>query len=155
MKEIQTEEQPNVLTTDSENATWFKPIESRDPEKFKRFRLYNRGTWKDRREENKEVTHRKDNLAVLDAICGQLSLTDYQKDESRRLLDRLDLQSFGRPVSHIAFGLAVLVANRDARDLRYWPTRNDTDREFTKIGNEIELTEQEQVSIINTVRGKI
>jgi hypothetical protein len=59
--------------------------------------LYNRGTWHDRREENKRVTHRQDNLAILDSLSGQLELTRFQKQKARRIYDKLDLQNLGKP----------------------------------------------------------
>lgn len=114
--------------------------------------LYNRGTWKDRREENKRVTHRQDNLAILDSLSGQLDLSPYQKGEARRIFDELDLQNIGKSACLVAFGVCAVVANDDVRDgTRYWPTANETDDLFTEIATNLGFTENQQLSIILTV----
>lgn len=143
---------PDYLTPNTENATFFKPEESNDPEHFDRLRLYNRGTWKDRREENKAVTHREDNLAILNAIACQLDLPKFQKSEAQRIFDQLDLQRIGKKASVVAFGVCLIVANQYCpRGKRYWPTGNNTDTEFERIADDLGLNTSRQLSIIHVV----
>jgi hypothetical protein len=156
MKETTEKEPSTVLTPDTPNATYFDPSENNTRgEHYRRLRLYNRGTWKDRREENKEVRHRADNLSVLDAISSQVELNPYQKKEARRFLDTLNLQDLGMSISVVSFGICAVVANEDVHDgTRYWPTSNDTDDLFREIARNLHFTESQQLSIIHKLRGE-
>jgi hypothetical protein len=149
-----TEKEPSeVVTPDTENATFFNPDESNRPEHFKLLRFYNRGTWKDRREENKKVRHRQDNIAILDALSGQLSLTDYQKSEARRLFDEINLQKMGHKTSLIAFCLCAILANEDVPDgHRYYPTAKNTDAEFTSMQDNLEFSDHKVLSVMGKIR---
>lgn len=152
----ETEPSP-VLTPDTENATHFDPddVYGSPPVNYERLRLYNRNTWKDRREENKEVTHRRDNLAILDAISGQLELTDYQKSEARRIFDNLSLGDLGKPARLIAFGVCIVVANEDVRNgNRYHPQMNDPDDLFVNIIDQLGFTERQIHSVIGVVKSR-
>jgi len=144
---------PETITPDTENATYFDPNErNNNPSKFRRLMLYNRGTWKDRREENKKVTHRQDNLAILDSLAGQLDLTRFQKEKARRVFDALELGKLGKSVSLVAFGVCTLVANDDVPNgTRYWPTSNNTCSLFESIADDLGFTENQQLSIILTI----
>jgi hypothetical protein len=137
MESPQEKEPSEVITPNTENATFFNPDEASNPERFKQLRFYHRGTWKDRREENKEVRYRQDNLAILDALCGHLCLTDYQKKEARRLFDGLDHRSLGKRTDLIAFSVCILVCNDEVDDYRFYPTSNDNDPLFTSMQEDL------------------
>ncbi|QRD99703.1 hypothetical protein VOLN27_80 [Halorubrum virus VOLN27B] len=153
METLTEKQPPETITPDTENATYFDPNErNSESSKYERLMLYNRGTWLGPGEENKRVTHRQDNLAILDSLAGQLELTNYQKSEARRIYDSLDLQDLGKPASLVAFGVCVVVANDDVHDgTRYWPTANDTCDLFSEIADNLGFTENQQLSIILTV----
>ncbi|UBF19282.1 hypothetical protein HRTV-17_gp83 [Halorubrum phage HRTV-17] len=153
METLTEKQPPEVITPDTENATYFDPNErNADSDKFKRLMLYNRGTWLGPGEENKKVTHRQDNLAILDSLSGQLELTPFQKEKARRIYDSLDLQDLGKPACLVAFGVCALVANDDVHDgTRYWPTANDTCELFENIAGNLGFTENQQLSIILTI----
>lgn len=154
MEEISEEQPSEVITPDTENATYFDPYESNDrSQHFKRLRLYNRNTWKDRREENKEVTHRQDNLAILDALSGGLSLNSFQKKKCRRIFDKLDLQEIGKSVRLVAFGVCACVANDDVHDgTRYYPTSKTNDDQFEGIVDDLEFTDSQIHNIIGVIQ---
>lgn len=143
---------PEVITPDTKNATFFNPDESNTEQRFKLLRFYHRGTWKDRRTENKKVRHRQDNLAIYDALSSQLTLTDWQKKKGRRIFDGLDLQLLGKSARLVAFGVCILVANDDVVDgTRYWPNASDTDEEFTQIKDNLDFRDSQVLSIISLV----
>lgn len=156
MEEITEKEPSEVLTPDANNATFFKPSEGSDNhhQKYKRLRLYNRGTWKDRREENKEVTHRRDNLAILDAIASQLDLTDYQKSESRRTFDGLELGDIGKPADLIAFAVCIVVANDEVKGTRYYPTKKSTDGIFSRVSGRLGYSVKKEQAAIGNVEDR-
>ena len=152
MEETTEKEPSEVITPDTPNATYFKPSEGSNPEKFKRFRSYNRGTWKDRREEDKRVTHRQDNLAIFDAISTQVELNSYQKQEARRTFDNLDLQRIGRQARLVAFCVCAVVANDDVHDgHRYWPTANNTDDAFERLAEALGFRDNQILSVMGKV----
>ena len=138
------EEMPSVLTSETENATNINYNEASyedQPDKYrnygtpkyKRLSLYNRG-WNGPNRENKEVTHRQDNLAVFDALAGQLELTSYQKTKGKATIDKLDLQRIVRSIDLVALCACILVANDDVVDgYRYWPRANNADADFQRV----------------------
>lgn len=156
-----TEKQPSdVLTPDTPNATYFDPNEVPDTHvegnprvvNYDRLRSFNRNTWKDRREENKQVTHRQDNLAILDCISTQLELNSFQKKKARRIFDSLDLQDIGKKAKLVAFGVCVVVANDDYSETnRYYPTRNDSPERFDNLAGKLGFTERQIQSVIGVV----
>lgn len=153
---IETEPSP-VLTPDTENATYFDPSEVNESTSvnYRRLRLYNRNTWHDRREENKPVTRRRDNLAILDALSGQLDLTDYQKDKARRTFDQLHIKDIGEPVQLIAFCVCTVVANEDVPDgYRFYPQMNDPDELFVEIADNLDFTVSQLHRVISLVSGE-
>jgi hypothetical protein len=163
MDDSPTETEPStVLTPDTENATYFdaEDVEESTNEKgtsvnHSRLRLYNRNTWKDRREENKEVTHRRDNLAILDALSGQLELTKHQKAKARRIFDNLNLGDLGKPARLIAFGVCAVVANDDVPNgSRYHPQMNDPDELFVGIAENLEFSDKQLHSVVGVVNNR-
>jgi len=159
MEKAPDEKEPSpTLTPNAENSTHFDPSEvnGTTPINYKRLQLLNRGTWNSRYEENKEVTHRQDNEAILDAVCGQLQLTDYQKKESKRILEDLDLQDIGKKVRLVAFGICVVVANRDARDgKRYHPQSPSLDPLFEDTRKSLKLSKTQTYSIMGILSQEI
>lgn len=162
MNEPNDEEVPTVLTSATENATNINPNEASyddQPAKFRdygtptyeKFSQYNRG-WNGPRRENKEVNHNQDNLAIFDALAGQVELNGYQKSEGRRILQRLNLGELGRPVNLIAFSICAIVANDDVPDgNRYWPTSNDNDEDFCRVESNLDHDEGTILSGMLTV----
>lgn len=160
METVEEVEPSEILTPDTDNATYFVPSEAKEPTRvpndrtlnYKRMRLYNRNTWKDRREENKEVTHRQDNLAIIDALSGQLELTGWQKSKARRVYDKLELGQLGKPARLVAFGVCATVANDDVHDgSRYHPRMNEPDELFESLANDLEFTEGQLHSIVGVI----
>jgi hypothetical protein len=154
-------EPSTVLTPDSENATHFNPDEVEETTSYgtsvnyQRLKLLNRGTWKSRYEENKEVTHRQDNLAIFDSISSQVELTDFQKKKARRTFDNFDLQDFGKPVKLVAFGVCAVVANDDVPNgSRYHPQMKKPDELFSDLAGELGFTESQLHSIIGVVNNR-
>jgi len=160
MNESFEEKEPSeVLTPDTENATYFNPDEvsnsnwtGKTPVNYSRLLLYNRDTWKDRWEENKEVKHRQDNLAILDALSSQLQLNSYQKKEARRFFDSLDLGDFGKSVRLVSFGVCAVIANEDVEGgSLYHPQMKDPDDLFVNIANRLDFTDKQLHSIIGVL----
>lgn len=161
------EKSPPVTTTgDTENSTHFHsnegPTTSEDhryalPMKtWERRKMLNEGTWNGPKRENKEVTHRQDNLHIYDAIACQLDLTAYQKERGRGVYDDLPLGDLGRPVKQYAFAVCIAVANADAEGKRYWPVENkqDNDPLFAEFGESLDLTLREQLSALMKVKSR-
>lgn len=156
---IEEKEPSQVITPDTENATHFNSNEVDDSNwkgptsvNYQRLLLYNRNTWKSRYEENKEVTHRQDNLAILDALSGQLDLNSFQKKKARRVFDDIDLGDLGKPVRLIAFGVCVVVANEDVPDgSRYYPTMSEPDELFVSMADRLDFSEGQLHSVIGVV----
>lgn len=160
MEHPQEREAPTVITSDTENATTIQPEEAAPDkqEKFRRLKAYNTGMWNGPRRENTEQFRRQDNLHRYDSISSSLDLFRHQKKRGRKILDSLDVKSVGRPVDDIIFAICTLVANADVRDgTRYWPapTTQNNDSTFREIGQELGLTQSEQMSIIERVRSKV
>lgn len=155
MEDSPTETEPSiVLTPDANDATHFDPddVYGSTPINYSRLLLLNRGTWKSRWEENKEVTHRRDNMYILSAIASQLELTDYQKEEARNVFDEIELGEIGKPVRLVAFGVCAVVANEDVHDgCRYHPQMNDPCELFVHIADRLDFTTSQLHSIIGTV----
>lgn len=158
MENTKEREPPNVITSDTSNATKLQPKEAKpkDSAKFRRFRAYNRGTWNGPKRENKEVVHRQDNLHRYDCLSSSLSLTDHQKSKGRTILDQLPLGKLGRPIDDVIFGICVVVANEDVRNgSRYYPNPEAAgDVQFEKVAGSLGLDRSAQLSIIETVRKK-
>jgi hypothetical protein len=155
MTRINDEEVPTVLTSKTENATNINPNDASTTdqrEKFQRLSKYNRGIWNGPRRENKEITRHQDNLAIFDALAGQLDLTEYQKEKGRRTLTQLDLPKIGKPVHLIAFSICILVANDDVHDdHRYWPTAKNNDECFERVADGLEYGDNTILSGMMTV----
>lgn len=155
MHRTNDEEVPTVLTSTTENATNINPNDAstdKQRRKYSRLSKYNRGTWNGPKRENKEVTLQQDNLAIFDALAGQVDLTSYQKTKGRRILTQLDLRKIGKSVNLIAFSVCILVANDDVHEgHRYWPTAKDTDDDFGRVAEGIDHDEDSILSGMMTV----
>jgi hypothetical protein len=160
MEDIDFQRLPNVLISDTKNATRI-PVEEAPPhkrEKYRRFRAYNTGLWNGPRRENTEAFRRQDNLHVYDAIASKLGMTTYQKRRGRHLIDDIHIKSLGKSVDSIAFAIAIIVANQDANnEKRYWPHQQATgnDREFARMGHDLGLDLEEQMSVVMQVKSRI
>ena len=159
MKNTEERQPPEVLTSDTNNATTIDPSEAPGNKKYKfrKFRAYNTGTWNGPKRENKEVIYRQDRLHRYDSISTSLSLTDYQKSRGRKFIDDIDFEEMGIRVDVIIFGVCVLVANDDVRDgKRYYPDPHAAnDRCFQKVADSIDLEAREQRKVTEKVRDKI
>lgn len=70
------------------------------------------GKWRDESQQTK-----KNSSAIVDAVSGQLELTDYQKSESHREFTNLPEDFINsRSTAMVALCVCSLVANRDGRD---------------------------------------
>jgi hypothetical protein len=151
-------EAPDVLTSDTNNATTIQPEEASPHKrpKFRRLRAYNTGTWNGPKRENKDVTHRQDNLARFDSLASSLNLTDYQKRRGRVVFDDLDFNEIGYPIDKIIFGVCAVVANNDVDGgTRYWPTPAPIDDKFSDIAQSFEMDWKEQMSVIKTLASAV
>lgn len=159
MDKITEKEPPDVVTSDTPNATEVRPDEAPPHKqyKFRKFRAYNTGTWNGPRRENKELTYRQDNLHRYDALSSQVGLTDLQKRRGRKLMEELDFQQIGQPIDQILFGVCVLVANADVPGgTRYWPderTKNN-DGLFAEVADDLGLDLSEQLSIVQKLKSR-
>jgi hypothetical protein len=159
MENIQEKEPPDVISSDTNNATKIPVDEApaHKKEKFKKFRAYNTGTWNGPRRENKEVTYNQDNLHRFDSISSSLSLTAYQKGRGRSLVEGFDFREFGLSVDHVLFGICAIVANADVEEgSRYYPHPEAAgDREFVALAESLNLDKHDQVSYIEKVRPRL
>lgn len=158
MEHSEEREPPDVITSDTENATKVQPEEapSNKRAKFKRFRAYNRGTWNGPKRENKDVIHRQDDLHRFDSMASSLNLNEYQKNRGRKLLDSVDITTRKIGVDVIIFGICVIVANADVRDgIRYYPHPEAVgDEDFERVANSLDFDRHDQISAIEKVRSK-
>jgi len=159
MEHTEEREPPDVMTSDTDNATTIQPKEAPPSKqaKFRRFRAYNTGTWNGPKRENKDVVFRQDNLHRYDSIASSLNLNDYQKSKGRKMLDEINFRDEGVKVDNLIFGICVLVANSDVNDgSRYYPNPEAAgDDSFETVSKSLGMDRGEQVSAIEKVRGKI
>lgn len=160
MEQPEEREPPDVITSDTDNATKVQPKDAPPHKraKFRRFRAYNRGTWNGPKRENKQVVYRQDNIQRYDAISSSLELTPVQKSRGRDVFDSLNLGEFNKgseTIDHVIFGLCVLLANDDVRDgTRHWPHPDNggMDEVFMQFAEDLGLDLSEQMSIVQRVR---
>ena len=150
---------PEVITSDTENATKVHPSDapSHKYRQFQKFRAYNTGMWYGPEEENKEKVRRQDNLHRYDSISSSLELTDYQKSRGRKLLDETKVKDVGIRVDAIIFAICVIVANDDVPEgSRYYPHPEAAgDEAFVSVGESLGLDRADQVSAIEKVRARL
>ncbi|WP_372611695.1 hypothetical protein [Halomonas sp.] len=158
VEHVNEKQPPDVLTSDTENATKIEPKDAlpHERQKFRKFRSYNTGMWNGPRRENKEMMYRQDNLHRYDSIASQLELTKYQKQRGRSILDTVKPSDFGKPIDQLLFAICIIVANADARGKRYWPHPNkgDNDKAFTKLGEELGLSISMQMSALMKLKSE-
>jgi len=165
MEHSKEREPPDVITSDTENATKIQPKEAPPGkrEKFRRFRAYNTGTWNGPKRENKDIVHRQDNLHRYDSIASSVELNEYQKSKGRTLLDEFDFRREGIKVDNIIFGICVAVANADVNDgTRYWPQPpkqkeeyDIEDTNFDDVADSLGLDWKDQMSAIKKVQSRV
>lgn len=159
MEHTEEREPPDVMTSDTNNATKVHPEDAppHKREKFRRFKAYNRGTWNGPKRQNKEVVRRQDNLHRYDSLSSSLGLNDYQQSRGRSLLDEFDFMKEGVKVDNIIFGICVIIANDDVKDgCRYYPNPNAPDDDvFEEVGNSLELDLSQQASAVEKVRSRV
>jgi hypothetical protein len=159
METTEEKEPPEVITSDTENATKVIPTDAPEHKrtKFRKFRAYNTGMWNGPRRENTEEFNRQDDLHRFDAIASKLELTSHQKSRARQLLDDFDAHHFGDSIDHIIFGICVLAANHDVYDgSRYYPNPEAAgDDAFERIADVLNLDRSDQLSAIEKVRSRV
>lgn len=161
MEYTEEKEPPDVITSDTNNATKIEPKEAPPGKrrKFRRFRAYNTGTWNGPKRENKEVTRRQDNLHRYDSISSSLNLSGYQKSRGRKILDDLNIRKIGIGVDAVIFGICAVVANDDVEDgTRYWPQPSSQDNgssPFKDVADSLGYCWQEQMSIIKKIQSRV
>lgn len=158
MDEVDELEAPEVITSDTENATQVRPEEAPPDKKYKyrKFKAYNTGLWNGPKRENTEVIRRQDDLHTFDSLSSSLSLTDYQQNRGRRVFDDLNFHEIGEPVEVIAFGVCCAVANADVTDgTRYWPHPDATgDKDFERVAESLGIEQRKQLSIVQKVMAR-
>jgi hypothetical protein len=158
MEDTEERQPPDVMTSDTNNATKVEPKDAppHKKAKFKRFRAYNRGTWNGPKRENKEVIRRQDDLHRFDSIASALNLNDRQKSQGRKMLDTIEVTKKKIGIDVIIFGICAIVANEDVRDgSRYYPHPEATgDRHFEKVADSLDLDRHDQISAIEKVRSR-
>jgi hypothetical protein len=153
MEHTEQRQPPDVITSDTDNATKVQPKEApaHKRAKFRRFRAYNRGTWNGPKRENKQVIRRQDDLHRYDSLASTLLLNQHQKQKGRRIFDSVDVTKKSIGVDALIFGVCVVVANADVEDgSRYYPNVA-TDGVFLEVAESLELDESEQISAIEKV----
>lgn len=156
MEHPEERQPPEVITSDTDNATKIQPKEAPQSKraKFRRFRAYNTGTWNGPKRENKDVIYHQDNLHRYDSISSSVNLSDYQRKRGRSMMDEIDFRELGCAVDGFIFAICVLVANDDVPDgSRYYPhpEAND-DEEFRKLADSLDLSRGKQISLIEKLR---
>jgi hypothetical protein len=163
MEYIEEQEPPEVITSDTENATKIHPEDAADSKqaKFRRFRAYNTGMWNGPRRENTKQFNRQDDLHRYDSIATSAGLTKRQKKQGREILDDFDSHHFGQSIDHIIFGICVVVANADVHDgSRYWPSHPNLssiktcDEDFESLADSLNFNWREQMSAIKKVQSR-
>jgi hypothetical protein len=145
-------EQEPIITPDGQNATKFHPQEapSGKREHWQRLAGYNsgvyNGSWADQ-----QAIRRNDNLAVFDAISGQLELTPFQKRTGRDRLSSLNVRSLGTGVETVAFAVCAITVREDGRG--YYPTRKpeNNDPVFVDIAHSLNLCPKEIRATMNRI----
>jgi len=145
-----------LVSPDTKNATKFHPSEAPAEQEayWKRLAGYNSGVYNGYWEDSTEI-RRLDNLGVFDAISSQLELTPYQKRTGRMHFDELNIRAFGYSVELIVFAVCVIVTAEDGR--RYSPRAapENTDAEFARIADSLDLRPKLIERAIGAVRGEI
>lgn len=145
-----------TITPDGTNATKFHPEEaqSNDLLYWKRLAGYNsgvyNGSWTDQ-----TAIRRQDNLAVYDAIAGQLELTPHQKRTGRDRLERLNIRAFGFGIETVAFAVCAVTVREDGRG--YYPTRSpdNNDPLFVELAHGLNLRKSELRSAMQTITTRL
>lgn len=138
----ENEEEPTI-TPDGDNATKFHPEEANESQRdhYRVLSRYNSGIYTRGRTDQSKI-RLIDNLAVFDAIAGQLELTDWQKRYGRQVITNLNVRQVGHPIEAVVFAVCALTVRRDRRF--YNPDRNDenNDPEFTRLKDELGLSDR-------------
>ena len=137
-------EQEPLTYSDTNNQTKFHAHEgiapANDPNYWKRLRRANTGVVDSLGNADKEETREQERVQHWDIIAGagNLALTDYQKQEGRRLITELDLQRLGGRLTLACFSVAALVVSRDKHSERvFHPRRSDRNNcsKFVQVFN--------------------
>lgn len=108
------------------------------------------GKWAD-----KTKLRSQDNLAVFDAIAGQLDLTGYQKETGRAAFGTLNLRELSSPggidAALVAVMVAAVVARRDGRNYHPQGTDESNDDLFTALLNDLDYDD----SVLHSAFGKV
>lgn len=159
MEHSEEREPPDVITSDTENATKIQPKEAPPGkrEKFRRFRAYNTDMWNGPKRENKEAVRRQDNLHRYDSIASSLNLNSYQKKRGRKILDTIQITKKSIGVDVVIFAVCVIVANSDVEDgSRYYPhPEAKGDKDFERVAESLGFDRGDQISAIEKVRSRV
>lgn len=165
MEHTEEREPPEVITSDTENATKIQPKEAppHKREKFRRFRAYNTDMWNGPKRENTEEFHRQDDLHRYDSIASSLSLSSRQKKRGRKILDTVQITKKSIGVDVVIFAICVVVANADVNSgTRYWPQSPERkekydveDNDFDDVADSLGLDWKDQMSAIKKVQSRV
>lgn len=128
-----------TITPDGQNATKFNPEEAPagSHEHWRRLAGYNsgvyNGSWADQ-----QAIRLNDNLAVFDAVAGQLELTNHQKRTGRDRLSALNVRSLGTGIETVVFAVCAITVREDGRG--YYPTRKPENNDPLFVDMALELS---------------
>jgi hypothetical protein len=163
------ENQPEPsIEADTENATKFHGYDASPgsrlddteslSEYYRRLANINAGIWTGEWAD-KEALRRSDNLAIFDAISGQLELTPYQKRIARTQFDELNLRELSSPsgidTPLVAIIVSAIVCRQDGRI--YHPNRSDNsnDELFTNLLTEFDYRDSVVRSCYDKVLNRV
>jgi len=117
-------------------ATTLYPTDVADEskrEKYSRLALANSLNWNGKWRDEERATI-QDNRAIVEAIAGQLELTDYQQERALTELERIPRELLGAYESAmLALCLCGLIARKDGRDYHPNHTHPNSDRDSTFV----------------------
>lgn len=156
-KDEQTDSQP----VDDENVEPATRIDSKDSNNgvrydntesyrnfYRRLELWNRddrnGKWVD-----EEKAGQDDRSAILDAVAGQLELTDYQKERAWYLLQQLGTDTFrANPTGLVCFCVCAIACREDGREWHPDRARESNDHKFSYFLRELGYGEEARESLV-------
>lgn len=151
---------PDVLSSDTENATVIPVSEASNDRQFERFREYNTGTsrWFDDAGEN---IRRENDLHFFDAIAGAIEMTAYQKKRGRNIVETCNFDQFTGPgftSDMFVWGICVWMVNEaEENGSRYWPRSNEKnkDEQIGEIADDLGMDTRKQTSVLQKVMANL
>jgi hypothetical protein len=143
----------------SKSATYFKPSEGYDEQKYKRLWGYNEGLLKARSRVDTAELYRRDRLAVLDALASTLGLSDSNRTQAEDIIENTDFRGHNdTSLTGNIFAICALVYNHQQKTFGgniYLPSKSDEDQpvRFEELRTELSLSEEEIQYAMSDLRG--